>query len=247
MKCLILAAGYATRLYPITENFPKPLLKVKDKTIIDWLIEDLEKTKEIKEYIIVSNHKYYEHFVNWKNGKKIKDKIFVLDDGTISNETRKGAVSDIEFAIDELNINDDLLVLAGDNLLDFSLKSFIEYFNNKKETTIMRYFTEDENRLKKSANIKIDENEQVIEMIEKPEKPISNWCVPAFYIYKKEDLNLVKEALNNGCGKDAPGSYIVWLYKKRQVYAMEMPGKRYDIGTLETLKEVNETYNGIIY
>lgn len=245
MKCVILAAGYATRLYPLTENFPKPLLEIKNKTIIDWLIDDIEESKEVSEYIIISNHKFYNHFVDWKDKKKISTKITILDDGTTSNETRLGAVKDIAFAIDKLKLDDDLLVLAGDNILDFSLQDFINYFKEHNSTCIMRYYTEDEKRLKKSANIKIDSNDKVLEMIEKPDVPISNWCCPAFYIYSKEDVEKVNKALSDGCGYDAPGSFICWLHKKSSVYAYNMPGKRYDIGTLETYEEVKNSFNGI--
>lgn len=245
MKCIILAAGYATRLYPLTENFPKPLLEINEKSILDWLVDDIETSKKIDEYIVISNHKFIDHFNKWKESKSIKDKITVLDDGTISNETRLGAVTDISFAIDKLNLDDDLLVIAGDNVLDFSLNKFINYFEEKNASVIMRYYTEDEKRLKKSANIKIDETDKVLDMIEKPEEPISNWCCPAFYIYKKEDTKKVKEALEDGCKKDAPGSFIVWLKDKSDVYAYEMPGKRYDIGTLETYEEVKREYEGI--
>ena len=245
MKCIILAAGYATRLYPLTENFPKPLLEINGKSIIDWLIDDLEESKKIDEYIIISNHKFIDHFNNWKDNKKM-DNITIIDDGTTDNDNRLGAVKDIALAIDSLKIDDDLLVLAGDNVLDFSLNSFINYFEEKKHTCIMRYFTEDEKRLQKSANLSIDEDDKVIEMIEKPEKPISNWCCPAFYIYEKEDVKKVGEALASGCGYDAPGSFICWLINKSPVYAYLMPGKRYDIGTLETYNEVNKEYKGII-
>lgn len=245
MKCLILAAGYATRLYPLTKNFPKPLLEVGEKTIIDWLIEDLEKTTDINEYIIISNHKFINHFNNWKDKSQVKEKISILDDGTDSNENRLGAVCDIQLAIDKLNLNDDLLVVAGDNLLDFSLSSFIKYFEQKNTTCIMRYYTDDKKRLQKSANLKINEIDKVLDIIEKPDVPISNWCCPAFYIYKKEDVKKVKEALDDGCKKDAPGSFICWLYEKSDVYAYKMPGNRYDIGTLETYEEVKKNYKGI--
>lgn len=245
MKCLILAAGYATRLYPLTKNFPKPLLDVKGKTIIDWLIDDLESTNEIDEYIIISNHRFVDYFNKWKIGNNNSYKITIIDDGTISNETRLGAVCDISLAIEKLNINDELLVLAGDNLLDFSLNEFIKYYKEKNATCIMRYETKDVNRLRKSANIKIDDNDKVINMIEKPEIPMSNWCCPAFYIYAKEDVEKVNIALEEGCKKDAPGSFVCWLYDKSDVYAYEMPGKRYDIGTLESYNKVNEIYNGI--
>lgn len=246
MKCLILAAGYATRLYPLTENFPKPLLEINGKTIIDWLIDDLEKNNKINEYIIISNHKFINYFNDWKQNKSINKPITIIDDGSTSNDNRLGAVVDIDLAIKNLNINDDLLVVAGDNLLDFSLDSFIDYFNEKQATCIMRYYTDDINRLKKSANLLIDEQEKVIDMIEKPENPISNWCCPAFYIYHKNDLKNVRIALDDKCAYDAPGSFICWLYKKSPVYAFLMPGNRYDIGTIETYNEVNKSYKGII-
>jgi len=245
MKCIILAAGYATRLYPLTENFPKTLLEVKGKTILDWLVDDISSTNQIDEFIIISNHKYFDSFDKWIKAKKCSVEIKLLDDGTTSNENRKGAVADIQFAIDELKLNDDLLVIAGDNVLDFYLNNFINYFKEKKSTCIMRYFEDSIEKLKRSATVEVDKDDKVLEMIEKPLEPKSNWCSPAFYIYKKEDVLRVKEALNDGCSKDAPGSFINWLYERSLIYAMEMPGKRYDIGTLESYKLVNNEYTGI--
>ncbi len=122
MKCLILAAGYATRLYLRTENFPKPLLKVGEKSILDWLVDDLVETTDIDEFVVISNHKFAQHFEDWKNSKKKARpyEITVIDDGTSTNETRLGAVKDIQLAVETLNIFDDLLVMAGDNVLDFT-------------------------------------------------------------------------------------------------------------------------------
>lgn len=240
MKCLVLAAGYATRLYPLTENFPKPLLEVNGKSILDWLLEDLDSM--VNEFIIISNHKYIEHFNDWKEKVNYSSKITILDDGTLSNETRLGAVCDIEFAIKKLKIDEDLMVIAGDNLLDFSLKSFLDYFKEKQYTCVMRYFESDLERVKKSAELLIDNNDLVLEMNEKPLKPKSNWCCPPFYIYKKEDVIKVEIALKEGCKKDAPGSFIEYLAKKSNVYAMEMPGKRYDIGTRESYEKICQIY-----
>ena len=246
MKCLILGAGYATRLYPLTENFPKPLLEVKGKTIIDWLIEDLETTNKIDNYIVISNHKFINHFNNWKDNHKLNTKITILDDGTISNETRLGAVCDIELAIKKLNIKDNLMVIAGDNLLDFSLNDFINYFENKKSTCVMRYYEKDLDKVKKSAELIIDTNDLVIEMNEKPSVPKSNWCCPPFYIYSSKDINMVEKSLKDGCKKDAPGSFIEYLAKCRPVYAMEMNGNRYDIGTLDSYNNICKTYKKTI-
>lgn len=245
MKCLILAAGYATRLYPLTENFPKPLLEVKGKTILDWLIDDILTSNKVDEFIIISNHKFINHFENWKQNKKIETKITIMDDGTTSNDNRLGAVVDIDLAISKLSIQEDLMVIAGDNVLDFSLCKFIKYFEEKESTCVMRYYEEDLNKVKKSASLIVDESDKVLEMLEKPENPTSHYCCPPFYIYHKNDVGKVKEALNSGCKKDAPGSFINWLYDKSDIYAYEMPGKRYDIGNLESYELVNQTYEGI--
>ena len=120
MKCLILAAGYATRLYPLTENFPKPLLKVGEKSILDWLVDDLVDTTDIDEFVVISNHKFAQHFEDWKN-EKVRTRsyeITVIDDDTSTNESRLGAVKDIQLAVEKLKLTDDLLVMAGDNVLD---------------------------------------------------------------------------------------------------------------------------------
>ena len=243
MKCLILAAGYATRLYPLTENFPKPLLDVNGKTILDWLVDDIDRLGKIDEYVVISNHKYAHHFETWAKGKA--QKITVVDDGTETNETRLGAVCDIQYAIDKLSLDDDMLVIAGDNVLDFSLTKFIEYANEKGTSCIMRYFEPDTKRLLKSGVVTVDECDLVLEMTEKSPTPLSNWCTPPFYFYTRADAKLVKEGIASGCGTDAPGSYIAWLCKRCAVHAMQMPGKRYDIGNLESYEQVKRDYKGI--
>ena len=243
MKCLILAAGYATRLYPLTENFPKPLLDVAGKTILDWLVDDIDTCGEIDEYVVISNHKFAEHFESWANGKT--QKITVVDDGTSTNETRLGAVRDVQYAIDTLDLDDDMLVIAGDNVLDFSLTKFIKYAKGKRASCIMRYLESEPKKLSKSGVVCVDENDTVTLMEEKPTEPKSNWCCPPFYYYTKDDARRVAEGVAAGCGTDAPGSFIAWLCRVSTVYAMEMPGKRYDIGNLESYGEVSRLYNGI--
>lgn len=243
MKCLILAAGYATRLYPLTENFPKPLLTVGEKTILDWLIDDIDTLGKVDEYVVISNHKFAHHFDEWAMTKV--QKITVVDDGTSSNETRLGAVKDIQFAIDKLELDDDMLVIAGDNVLDFSLTKFIEYARKKETSCIMRYFEANEAKLHKCGVVEIDGNDKIISMEEKPAVPKSNWCCPPFYYYTRNDAKLVKKGIASGCGTDAPGSYIAWLCGETTVYAMEMPGNRYDIGNLESYEKVQKEYKGI--
>jgi len=264
MKCLILAAGYATRLYPLTENFPKPLLKVGDKTILDWLIDDIDAAGLVDAYIVISNHRFAPIFEQWAKNRISpraslgrndifsvisseveKSKIVVLDDGTTTNETRLGAVRDIQFAIETLGLDEDLLVIAGDNLLDFSLVRFIEYARGKGTSCIMRYYEPSEEKLRKTGVATVDENDLILEMEEKPAQPKSHWCCPPFYFYRRSDVPLVKVGIDSGCGVDAPGSFIAWLSAQTPVHAWEMPGKRYDIGNLVSYEDVKRHYRGI--
>ena len=244
MKCIVLAAGYATRLYPLTENFPKPLLKVKEKTILDWLLEDIHTSGLVDAYIVISNHKFAHHFEAWAAAHTLP--ITVVDDGTSTNETRLGAVCDIQFAIDKLGLHDDLLIIAGDNVLDFSLTHFIRYAQQKQTSCTMRYWEEDAARLRKSGVSEIDAQEVLLSLEEKPAEPKSNWCTPPFYFYKADDAAQIKAAIADGCGTDAPGSLVAWMCRHATLHSMEMPGKRYDIGNLESYETVQQTYQGIM-
>lgn len=242
MKCIILAAGYATRLYPLTENFPKPLLDVNGKTILDYLIDDLEEKKYIDEYLVVTNHKFADIFREWsKDNKKIK----IIDDGTTTNENRLGALQDIKYCLNYLNTERDILVVAGDNLLDFSLNKFIEYAKSVNTSCVMTYELNDINKLRRTGVLELDENNKVISMEEKPEEPKSNFACPPFYYYKNEDINLIESALYDGVSADAPGSFISWLCKRSDVHAFPMPGKRFDIGNIESYEEAKRLYKGV--
>ena len=243
MKCLVLAAGYATRLYPLTENFPKPLLTVGDKTILDWLLDDIDTSGLVEEYVVISNHKFSRSFEEWAKNKPYR--ITVVDDGTSTNETRLGAVCDIRYAIDKLKLDDDMLVIAGDNVLDFSLTKFIAYCREKGTSCVMRYYEPSEEKLRKCGVLTVDENDLVTNMTEKSPTPATHWCCPPFYYYTKEDAVRVKDGIAAGCGTDAPGSFIAWLCRQTDVYAMEMPGSRYDIGSLESYEAVKKNYKGI--
>lgn len=243
MKCLILAAGYATRLYPLTENFPKPLLTVGEKTILDWLVDDIARAETVDEFVVISNHKYAPHFEEWAKSKP--QKITVVDDGTSTNETRLGAVRDIQFAIETLGLDDDMLVIAGDNVLDFSLTHFMRYAQQKATSCIMRYYEPSEQKLLKCGVVTVDEEDRILAMTEKSPTPATHWCCPPFYYYTREDARLIERGIAAGCGTDAPGSYIAWLCTQTAVHAMEMPGKRYDIGNLESYEQVKREYRGI--
>ena len=247
MKCILLAAGYATRLYPLTENFPKPLLKVggrggaPEKTILDWLMDDIG--GEADEFVVISNHRFAPHFEAWAAEHPLP--VTVVDDGTSTNETRLGAVRDIQFAAKKLGIRDDCLVLAGDNVLDFSLRSFIRFAREKGTSCTMRYREDDENRLRRSGVAEID-GDRLVSLEEKPAEPRSHWCTPPFYYYTAADLARIPEAIADGCGTDAPGSLVAWMCRHSEMHSMEMPGRRYDIGSLESYRLVQETYRGIV-
>jgi len=207
-------------------------------------VDDIDSAGLVDEFVVISNHKYAHHFENWAKTKVCK--VTVLDDGTESNETRLGAVKDIQFAIDELCLDDDMLVIAGDNVLDFSLTKFIAYAQQKGTSCVMRYFEAEEKRLRKCGVALIDENDLILSLEEKPAEPKANWCTPPFYFYTREDAKRVKDGIAQGCGTDAPGSYIAWLCGQTQVHSMEMPGSRYDIGNLESYSQVQQSYRGIV-
>lgn len=240
MKCMILAAGYATRLYPLTENFPKPLLKVGKKTILDRLVDDIASSGEVDGFVVISNHKFTHFFTEWAAGRS---NITVVDDGTESNETRLGAVIDLKFAIDRLGIDDDMLVIAGDNVLDFSMTEFIRYAKEKNSSCIMRYTEPDFNRLLKCGVVTVDPDDRITSMTEKSPMPASDQCCPPFYYYTREDVKKIGECIAGGCGTDAPGSLAAGMSRISAVYAMTMPGRRFDVGNLADYTRICEEYD----
>ena len=207
-------------------------------------MDDIDTMGVIDTYVVISNQKYAGHFEDWAKTKS--QNVVVVDDGTSSNETRLGAVCDVQYAIDKLDLDDDMLVIAGDNVLDFSLTRFIAYAKQKQTSCIMRYYEAEEKKLVKCGVVEIDEQDRILSMEEKPAQPKSHWCCPPFYVYNRNDVHRVKEAIEGKeCGTDAPGSFIAWLSTKTAVHAMEMPGSRYDIGNLASYEQVQEEYKGI--
>lgn len=242
MKNIVIAAGYATRLYPLTENFPKPLLKIGESTILGRLIDDIDKIDGVDEHIVVTNHKFAHYFEEWKENMDTIHPIRIIDDGTDTNDTRLGAVRDLLLAIDVCDVDEDILVIAADNILDFSLQGFVDFAKYKETSVIMYHYEPELVKLQRTGVIAIDDNNKILEMQEKPEMPVSNWAVPPFYIYNKKDLPLIKTCLENGCGFDAPGNLAHFLCDKSTIHAWEMIGKRHDIGTLDSYYEAQEMY-----
>lgn len=237
MLSIILAAGYATRLYPLTENFPKPLLKIGDNPILDKLMADIDQIEDITEHIIVTNHKFIAIFEEWKASSHYTKPVTLIDDGSTHNDNRLGAVNDLLFALNRLQIkNEDLLVLAADNLLDFSIAGFVVAFKEKQTSMIMCHYEKELKALQKTGVITIDAHNKVLTMEEKPAEPKSNWAVPPFYIYKASDIPLIKLCVaENKNSADAPGNLVRLLTGKTPFHAWEMPGKRMDIGSLEDI------------
>ena len=167
-----------------------------------------------------------------------------MEDITSSNETRLGAMVDIQLALSQCEVDDDVLVMAGDNLLSFSLVGFIDYWKSVGTSCIMRYWESDIARLRKSGVVHISESGHVIALEEKPAEPRSNWCCPPFYIYNRNDVGLVAAGIAAGCATAAPGSFIAWLCTQTPVHAWPMPGVRYDIGSLESYRKVQERFEG---
>lgn len=242
MKNIVIAAGYATRLYPLTENFPKPLLEIGKSSILGRMMEDIDRIEDIDEHIIVSNHKFARHFEEWAEKQNTRCPITIIDDGTETNETRLGAVRDLLLAIDRCNVDDDIMVVAADNILDFSFQGFVDFFKEKGTSVIMCHHEPELKKLQRTGVIKVDENMKVLLMQEKPENPVSNWAVPPFYIYSSNDIPLIKDCMNHGCGFDAPGNLAHYLTEVTTLHAWQMPGKRFDIGTLDTYYEAKKIF-----
>lgn len=242
MKNIIIAAGYATRLYPLTENFPKPLLKIGDSTILDRMMADLDAIPEIEEHIIVTNHRFAHIFEEWKGNSNYTKPITIIDDGTTDNDNRLGAVRDLLLALEQRQIDDDIMVLAADNILDFSMKGFADYFKEKGTSVIMCHHEPELRKLQRTGVIAVDGDMKVLEMQEKPEKPVSNWAVPPFYIYSKSDLPMIRECMEHGCGFDAPGNLAHYLTGVTTLHAWPMPGTRFDIGSMDSYKEAQEKF-----
>lgn len=259
MKTIVIAAGYATRLYPLTENFPKPLLEIGRSTILDRMLDDIDGIPEVTEHIVVTNHKFAGIFEDWaqkrcqgeagqagqvgKAGSGIDRKpVTILDDGTSSNETRLGAVRDLILALETFRIDEDVLVVAADNVLEFSFKGFVEEFHRKGTSMIMCHHEPELYKLQRTGVIEVDADMRVLQMQEKPQVPVSHWAVPPFYIYRREDLDLVRHAVENGCGADAPGNLAHYLVDKTTLHAWPMPGGRFDIGSLDTYEEAKLRY-----
>ena len=242
MKCILLCAGYETRLFPLTENFPKALLEIGNKPLLDYILDEVNTINEVDKIYVITNNRYYEHFSKWNEEKNNKKEIKVINDNTTSNDDRLGAIGDIMYVINKEHINDDLLIIAGDNLFTYKLKDVIDFYNKNKKSVLCAKELDDINLLKRFAVATVSENNKVIELEEKPQNPKSNLGIYATYIYPKKIIKYFNEYKTAGNNMDSPGHFPQYLYKKEDVLVYKFDGECYDVGTHETLKEVNEIY-----
>ena len=241
MKNIVIAAGYATRLGELTKNFPKPLLKIGNNTILGRMLDDIDRIPDITEHIIVTNHKFAPIFEEWKSEQHYQKPITIIDDGTETNETRLGAVCDLLLALKTIG-SESVLVVAADNLLFFSFQEFVDFAKQKQTSCIMCHEQPSIEKLQRTGVVEIDENHRVLNMEEKPQQPKSHWAVPPFYIYVEKDLELIRHSVENGCGKDAPGNLAHYMVEHTIMHAWPMTAGRFDIGSLDTYYEAVERF-----
>ena len=242
MKNIVIAAGYATRLGELTKNFPKPLLQIGKSTILGRMLDDIDTIDDITEHIIITNHKFAPIFEKWAAEQTYSKPITIIDDGTETNETRLGAVCDLLYAMDQLKMDDDMLVVAADNLLFFSFREFVDFAKTKQTSCIMCHEQPSIEKLQRTGVVELDAQMKVLGMEEKPQEPKSHWAVPPFYIYLKKDLELVRHSVENGCGKDAPGNLAHYMVEHTTMHAWPMSAGRFDIGSLDTYHQAVELY-----
>jgi len=230
MKALILAAGYATRLRPLTDSIPKQLLPVGGRPMVDWIVDRIAETSA-DEVHLVTNARFASEFERWAEGKDVQ----VHDDGTTSNEDRLGAIGDIGF----VGLDDDLLVVAGDNLFDDSLADYESYWRTRGGSSVAVLDVGDRELAKQYGVVDVDENDRVTDFVEKPEDPPTTLCATATYLYTREHARLVATYLEEGNPPDQPGNFVAWLHKREPVYAYRFRGEWYDIGDAGQLLEAD--------
>ncbi len=241
LDVILLAAGYSTRLYPLTRNFPKHLLEVGGKPVITNIVDKLENLGVNRVYV-VTNNRYFPHFAEWKQGLNTNLEIEILNNGTSSEEKRLGAIGDIYFVIKEKSIANPALVICGDNLFDFKLNKLVSYFREKNRDVVLLSEVADRDVLRHLGVVSLDEDNRITLFKEKPENPFSNLASSGIYLYTKETVAMIKKYLEQGNNPDQPGRFIEWLYPRKDVYGFVNKGRIIDIGTPETLEKARREF-----
>ncbi|MBA7658132.1 UTP--glucose-1-phosphate uridylyltransferase [subsurface metagenome] len=242
MKAIILAAGYATRLYPLTENFPKTLLPIAGKAILEYTLEKLSLCRDIDTIYLVTNNKFF-HIFNQKIPRSISQAVEIINDKTNSNEDRLGSIGDLWFVIESKKLDDDLLIICSDKMFEFSLVDFVVFFKTRREAVNLCFDTEDLEKIPhKHGCVVIDKQGRIVKFQEKPGNPGSSFQSIAFYIYPREIIPLIRKYLSEGNNKDAPGFLAQWMCQRVAMYAYFFKEECYDVGTPESYQAVNEIY-----
>ncbi len=245
MKVLILAAGYGTRLYPLVTDTPKPLLPVADKPLINHIVEKLKGLPELNQLIVVTNQKFYGHFVAWakETQKQFSAPIHIVNDATTVPENRLGSVGDIDFTIDSLKIDEDLFVLGGDNLFDYRLDDFVVFA--KQKNTVVSVGLYDIGDLKDATMygvVDLGKEGRVVSFEEKPALPKSTLISMCCYYFPRGTLAYLQEYKKSSGKMDKAGEYIRWLAQQKGVYGFKFSGRWYDIGSIESYQEAQEKF-----
>jgi glucose-1-phosphate thymidylyltransferase len=236
VKALILGAGYATRLYPLTQTIAKPLLPLAGRPMLDYLLDRIRDADEIDEVHLVTNRKFARSFDDWAASRS----VIVHDDGTTSEDDRLGAIGDIQFVIDATGLDDDLLVVAGDNLFDFNVDDYVRWWNAKGEASaVVLYDVGDLELVKKYSNVRVDADERLTAFAEKPERPTSTLAATAAYLYHRSHVPLIRQYLADGNPPDQPGRFLAWLVPRAPVYGYTADGDWRDIGDAAQLLEAD--------
>ena len=243
MKCIILAAGYATRLYPLTKNTPKPLLKVAGKVMVEHIIAKVEELDSVDNIYIVTNDKFSQDFTEWLHNFDTKKAIGIVNDETKNNDDRLGALGDVNYAIDTKNIDDDIIVIAGDNLFEFSLYEPLDIFKKTVSNIVVLHDVRDLELAKQYGVVEI-KNNIVVNFEEKPISPKSTLVSTGIYLFPKKTLDLIEKYISQGNNPDKTGDFIKWLHKRETVYAYVTDKEWYDIGSLEQLEKADKNFKG---
>jgi glucose-1-phosphate thymidylyltransferase len=236
VKALILAAGYATRLRPLTDTWAKELLPVGGRPIIDSILESIEAVSDVDEIHVVTNARKAPAFVRWAEGRAVR----VHDDETTSNDDRLGAVGDMRFVIERAGIDDDLLVIAGDNLFDFSLVDLVEFWHGKGDASALAVRDVGSIEMARRYGIvSLAADDRVIDFVEKPDDPPSTLAATATYLFERQHVALVAPYLDGGNPHDQPGRFVAWLQEREPVYGWRCEGRWFDIGDHEQLLEAD--------
>ncbi|MBU2561816.1 MAG: nucleotidyltransferase family protein [Nanoarchaeota archaeon] len=244
MKAIILAAGYATRLYPLTLDTPKPLLEVGKKRMVEHIMHKIEELDAVDEIHIVTNDKFYRNFVEWRNGFPSTKNIMIHNDRTKTNEDRLGAIGDVHFVLQNAKIDDDVVIVGGDNLFDFSLLGMYSLFNAKKGPVVAARDLGDPAKLaKKFGTIEMDSTNKIISFEEKPERPRSSLAATCVYMYTKKDIEELENHIKKVGMPDNTGDFVKHLMTVRDVFAYDFEEHWYDIGSHEQLEEARQIFS----